>query len=50
MTLYIDDPDFVLHVGDALEMLQAMPAESVHCCVTSPPESAGLAEEAADRG
>ncbi len=37
MTLYIDDPDFQLHVGDALEVLQAMQAQSVHCCVTSPP-------------
>ncbi len=37
MSPYIDDPDFQLHVGDALEVLQAMPAESVHCCVTSPP-------------
>ena len=34
---YIDDPDFQLFVGDALEVLQGMPAESVHCCVTSPP-------------
>ncbi len=37
MTLFVNDPDFQLHVGDALEVLQAMPAESVHCCVTSPP-------------
>ena len=37
MSPYIDDPDFTLYVGDALEVLQAMPAESVHCCVTSPP-------------
>ncbi len=37
MSPYIDDPDFQLHVGDALEVLQAMLAESVHCCVTSPP-------------
>ncbi len=34
---FVNDPDFTLHVGDALETLQAMPAESVHCCVTSPP-------------
>ncbi len=37
MTPFVNDPDFTLHVGDALETLQAMPAESVHCCVTSPP-------------
>ncbi len=37
VTPYVNDPDFTLHVGDALEVLQAMPAESVHCCVTSPP-------------
>lgn len=28
---------FVLHVGDALEQLRALPAESVQVCVTSPP-------------
>lgn len=28
---------FTLHVGDALEQLRAMPADSVQCCVTSPP-------------
>ncbi len=37
MTPFVNDPDFTLLVGDALETLQAMPAESVHCCVTSPP-------------
>lgn len=26
-----------LHIGGALEVLPQMPAESVHCCVTSPP-------------
>jgi hypothetical protein len=26
-----------IHVGDALACLRAMPGESVHCCVTSPP-------------
>lgn len=35
-------PDIVLPmgtimVGDALTMLQQMPANSVQCCVTSPP-------------
>lgn len=28
---------FDLRVGDALEQLRAMPADSVQCCVTSPP-------------
>ena len=26
-----------IHVGDCLEVLRRLPAESVHCCVTSPP-------------
>lgn len=26
-----------LHVGDVREVLRRLPAESVHCCVTSPP-------------
>lgn len=37
MTLYVDDPDFKLHVGDVLEVLATMPDESVDCVVTSPP-------------
>ena len=28
---------FKIHQGDALAVLTALPAESVHCCVTSPP-------------
>ncbi len=28
---------FVVHVGDAVEVLRTLPAESVHCVVTSPP-------------
>jgi DNA modification methylase len=28
---------FEIRQGDALEVLRTMPAESVHCCVTSPP-------------
>jgi DNA modification methylase len=31
------NPTFDLRQGDALELLRAMPDESVHCCVTSPP-------------
>ena len=27
-----------IYTGDALEILRTLPAESVHCCVTSPPE------------
>lgn len=34
---FISDPDFVLHVGDVLEVLADLPDESVHCVVTSPP-------------
>ncbi len=34
---FVADPDFALYVGDALDVLRDMPAESVHCCVTSPP-------------
>ncbi len=34
---FVSDPDFQLHVGDALGVLRDMPAESVHCVVTSPP-------------
>ena len=30
-------PRVTIHVGDCLESLRAMEAESVHCCVTSPP-------------
>ena len=37
MTVYLSDPDFVLHQGDALEVLRTLPDESVHMCVTSPP-------------
>lgn len=33
----IDHPDVKVHLGDALEQLAAMRAESVHCIVTSPP-------------
>lgn len=29
--------NFDLHIGDCLESLRAMPDQSVHCCVTSPP-------------
>jgi DNA modification methylase len=37
MTVFVDDPDFVLHVGDTLDVLAGLPAESAHCVVTSPP-------------
>lgn len=34
---FVADADLTLYVGDALEVLRELPAESVHCCVTSPP-------------
>ncbi len=34
---FVADPDFTLYVGDALAVLRELPADSVHCCVTSPP-------------
>jgi len=34
---YIADSDFELHVGDVRDVLKTLPAESVHCVVTSPP-------------
>lgn len=37
MTVYVDDTDFTLHVGDALDVLRTLPDGSVDCCVTSPP-------------
>ena len=32
-TIHLD----IIHTGDCLEVLKALPDESVHCCVTSPP-------------
>ena len=29
--------NFVVHCGDALEVLKTLPSESVNCCITSPP-------------
>jgi DNA modification methylase len=37
MTPHVNDPDFQLYVGDALEVLRELPDESADCCVTSPP-------------
>lgn len=37
MSVYIDDSDFRLYLGDALEVLASLPAGSVDCVVTSPP-------------
>jgi DNA modification methylase len=34
---YVDDGDFVLYQGDALEVLRQLPEGSVDCVVTSPP-------------
>jgi DNA modification methylase len=33
----VQDRDFTLYLGDALEVLRELPAGSVDCCVTSPP-------------
>jgi DNA modification methylase len=37
VTAFVQDSDFTLHVGDALNVLAGLPDESVHCVVTSPP-------------
>lgn len=37
MTVFLDDGDVVLHVGDCLAVLRSLPDWSVDCCVTSPP-------------
>jgi DNA modification methylase len=37
MTLFVNDADFQLYVGDVREQLRELPDESVHCVVTSPP-------------
>jgi DNA modification methylase len=37
MTVYINDPDLTIHIGDALTVLSGLPDASVDCCVTSPP-------------
>lgn len=37
MTPFVADPDFTLYQGDALTVLRELEAESVDCCVTSPP-------------
>jgi DNA modification methylase len=36
-TPYVRDDDFTLYVGDVRDVLRGLPAESVHCVVTSPP-------------
>lgn len=37
MTPYLQDADLTLYIGDALTVLRQLPAESVDCCLTSPP-------------
>jgi DNA modification methylase len=37
MTPFVSDTDFTLYVGDVREVLRELPAQSVHCVVTSPP-------------
>jgi site-specific DNA-methyltransferase (cytosine-N4-specific) len=34
---YYADESVTLYHGDTLEVLRTLPAESVNCCVTSPP-------------
>lgn len=33
-----DHLPYTIHVGDCLHELQTLPDESVHCCITSPPD------------
>ena len=37
MTPYFSDAGIEIFCGDSLELLREMPAESVQCCITSPP-------------
>jgi hypothetical protein len=37
VTPFVQDTDFTLYVGDVRDVLRELPAESVHCVVTSPP-------------
>jgi len=37
LTRHVVDRDFVLHVGDALDVVRTLPAGGVDCIVTSPP-------------
>jgi DNA modification methylase len=37
VSLFVDDTDFRLYVGDVRDCLRELPPESVHCVVTSPP-------------
>jgi DNA modification methylase len=34
---WLDDGDVILYHGDVCKVLHDLPAESVHCVVTSPP-------------
>lgn len=37
MSVYFQDHDITLHLGDVRDVLASLPAESVNCVVTSPP-------------
>jgi site-specific DNA-methyltransferase (cytosine-N4-specific) len=37
MSVYYEDDQVTLHLGDSLEVLRTLPDESVNCVVTSPP-------------
>lgn len=41
-TPYFADQAATLYLGDAVEVLRELPAESVHCVVTSPPYNVGM--------
>lgn len=47
---FLNDTDFQLYVGDALEILRELPDKHVHCIVTSPPywglRDYGIADQA----
>lgn len=37
MSVYFEDQDCTLHLGDCQEVLKTLPEGSINCCVTSPP-------------
>lgn len=37
MSVFVQDADFTLYHGSAVDVLRGLPERSVHCCVTSPP-------------
>ena len=49
MELYKPTEQFIVHCGSAVDVLKTLPAESVQCCITSPPyyglRDYGMAEQ-----